>query len=111
MVSMKILKKLIDVYPSSPSSIEDYTKSSLIELLCKKENLIEVLIENLKIMKKNLIDKIKENDKKIIESNLDEFINDSKTGYIQELSDRINFIHYSIYFLLIFQKNKNFHIF
>ena len=43
--SIKIAKKLIEIYPSSPSITEKFTKNSIIDHLVQEKNLINILID------------------------------------------------------------------
>ena len=43
--SLKIMKRLIDHYPTSPASAEKYTKGSCVDHLCKEKDLLEVIIK------------------------------------------------------------------
>jgi hypothetical protein len=51
--SCKILKKLIDNFPTREPGTENYTQKTLIEFLCEKQNLMNTSFE-VKNLKKSL---------------------------------------------------------
>lgn len=96
LASIKILKKLIDNYPSGPSVSEQYTKSSCVDHLVSEKGLLKVLIQNLKDFKAKIKAKVSAN---YTEEELDKLTGDNNS-YGTHIAERLSFIHFGIYNLL-----------
>jgi len=92
LTSIRIMKKLIDHYPTSPATSEKFTKSSAIEHLCTEKNLLSLLIKDLKAFKTTIKNKVQDQ-KDITEAKLDALCPERAT-YITHISERLQFIHY-----------------
>lgn len=92
LASMKIMKKLIDNFPSTNSASEQYTKSSCLDHLVAEKGLLKILIQELKGFKSAIRSRLPE---KVIytESDVDKITGDTYS-YITHISERLSFIHY-----------------
>ena len=98
--SIKIMKKLIDNYPSSPSATEQYTKSTCVDHLVAEKGLLKVLVDNLKEFKSSIKTKLSGKEK-YTEEDLDKLTGDNYS-YVNHIAERLSFIHFG---------NELFHLF
>ena len=82
--SLKVMRKIIDIFNNSPSSMEENTKSSVVELLITKRELMLVLMKDLQRFK----DKNKENAG--IEEGKGKITNNN--GYFAHINEKISFL-------------------
>lgn len=88
--SIKIMKKLIDTYPSSPTATEQYTKTTCLDHLVSEKGLLKTLIHNLKEFKAKIKSKLPAD---YAEEDLDKITGDNNT-YVTHIAERLAFIHF-----------------
>ena len=98
LASIKIMKKLIDNYPSTASATEQYTKTTCLDHLVAEKGLLKALIHDLKEFKANIKSKLPEKET-YTESELDKLTGDNHS-YVTHISERLSFIHFGKIFFL-----------
>lgn len=92
LASIKIMKKLIDNYPNSPSANEQYTKTSCLDHLVTEKGLLKALIHDLKEFKASIKSKLPSKEQ-YSEEELDKLTEDNHS-YVTHIAERLSFIHF-----------------
>jgi len=92
LASIKILKKLIEHYPSISATSEGFTKATCVEHLCKEKDMLTILINDLKLFKSNIKKRLG-NAREVTEATLDSLVGE-RANYLSHVSERLQFISY-----------------